>query len=164
VPTSRARRLTAAALVLALVLGGCSDDDDPPAAEATTTTVEGGCDDAVTPVDDVPDDVRAAMDEAGIGDVVGGGTAWFVAPDAPRWSSLLDGRSAKVALWVDAEDAPPMFVRRVDGEGMGTYEADPTTAGLPGPVTVTVTVPGAGCWLVATPGGGGAASILLAVE
>lgn len=137
--TSSAAEQVVVALVFAVFASGCS-------AAATPTS----CDDTVQKSGDLPQ----AMIDAGLTEAYGSGDLYFVTPRAARWSDLLRARGGptdgKFAMWVNNAAEPSTTVESQGGSSTmrGTVEKAPTSAGLPGPLPMLVTLPAGGCWRI----------------
>lgn len=132
----------------------------PPSTSSSPLSKE-VCDDAVVPVSRPP----AKLSRQGL-KVVGQGGIWFIAPLTNSWSDLLERQGAtrrgKFPLWVDQKTLPHVSVQGVRGTpGTGRAILTPTSEGLPGPVPMSLELPGPGCWQVTAKGTGGTARILL---
>ncbi|MGW6831855.1 hypothetical protein ACWGCI_00255 [Streptomyces sp. NPDC054949] len=121
------------------------------------------CDDAVVPASQPP----AKLSQQGL-KAVGQGRIWFIAPQTDYWSDLLERQGAggrgKFPLWVDQKDLPHVTVQGIRGTtGTGRANLTPTSEGTPGPVPMSLELPGPGCWQVTADSPQGTARILLNV-
>lgn len=153
-----------------LVTAACSDQQGAPRADrahsgspspSASRPGETVCDDEV-----VPDPRPPAKLSRGGQQAVGSGGVWFIAPRTHSWSNILERQGAvrrgKFPLWVDQRSLPQVSVEGVRGTaGTGRAHMTPTSEGVPGPLPMSVELPGPGCWRVTVTGGGSTARILL---
>ncbi|GAA0583673.1 hypothetical protein GCM10010394_10610 [Streptomyces crystallinus] len=169
-----ARRWRAVAVPLSLsallVTTACSDHQGAPKAAPSHSDSpspshprlsKADCDDDVVPDSRPPTKLSRDGQTA-----VGSGSIWFIAPRTDSWSDILERQGAvrrgKFPLWVDQHAAPQVSVEGVRGTaGTGRAHMTPTSEGIPGPLPMSVELPGPGCWQVTVKGTGSTARILL---
>ncbi|MGW5679452.1 hypothetical protein ACWEV4_30975 [Streptomyces sp. NPDC003860] len=150
-----------------LVTAACSDQQGTPkaaashAAPSTSRINTAVCDDAVVPASRPPAKLSREGQEA-----VGSGSIWFIAPRTDSWSDMLETRGTesrgKFPLWVDQNALPQVSVEGIHGTaGTGRAHLAPTSEGIPGPLPMSVELPGPGCWQVTVKGDRNTARILL---